>query len=180
LASQTLGFWRGSAQQGHQDTAYVNYSRARDFVASWIALEDVTIGGGELFYHPGSHTLSDFLYGGRWKTIYDCRRMNSGVFPAAEVQQFVDSLKKRTEQYSMHKKPLVAKKGDVLIWHADLVHGGNPVSKDMTRKSVVAHYCPSRLVPLYVENRPVKLYRHGEHYYASGVYLHAQPADLSP
>ena len=44
LASQTLGFWRGSAQEAHQDSAYVNYSLPMQFAASWIALEDVREG----------------------------------------------------------------------------------------------------------------------------------------
>jgi len=177
LASQTLGFWRGSAQTGHQDTAYVNYTRPRDFAASWIALEDVTLGAGELFYHPRSHTLSDYLYGGRWKTIHDYRRMNGDEFPAAEVTNFVESLRKRTEQLGMEKKAFAAKRGDVLIWHADLVHGGNPVSQEITRKSVVTHYCPTALVPLYCENRKATIYRHGKHRFSSGVYLHSKPAD---
>ncbi|HTW25983.1 MAG TPA: phytanoyl-CoA dioxygenase family protein [Acetobacteraceae bacterium] len=178
LASQTLGFWRGSAQTGHQDTAYVAYSIPRNFVASWIALEDVTLGAGELFYHERSHTLEDWLYGGEFKTIHDWRRMNDGKFPSSEVNAFVDSLRKRTTQQGMEKKVFAAKAGDVLIWHADLVHGGNPVSRDITRKSVVTHYCPSRLVPLYFENRAVKLYDHGPHRFASGVYLHSEPGEV--
>lgn len=55
FASQTLGFLRGSAQEGHQDSAYVAYTIPRQFAATWAALEDVTIGAGELFYYPGSH-----------------------------------------------------------------------------------------------------------------------------
>ncbi len=178
MASQTLGFWLGSAQSGHQDTAYVAYTMPRNFVASWIALEDVTPGAGELFYNERSHTLDDYLYMGKYKTIHDCRRMNNDVFPSAEVDAFVNSLKNRTAQQGMPKKPFIAKRGDVLIWHADLVHGGNPVSKATTRKSVVTHYCPSRLVPLYFENRPVQIYNHGKHRFASGVYTHSEPGDM--
>ena len=34
-----------------------------------------------------------------------------------------------------------AKKGDVLVWHANLLHGGMPVVHPaLTRKSMVAHY----------------------------------------
>jgi hypothetical protein len=36
LVTQTLAFWRGSAQNGHQDSAYVNYSTPMQFAASWI------------------------------------------------------------------------------------------------------------------------------------------------
>jgi len=50
LASQTLSFLRGSGQPAHQDSAYVPYSLPHQFAASWIALEDVTPGAGEIFY----------------------------------------------------------------------------------------------------------------------------------
>ena len=176
LASQTLGFWRGSAQDGHQDTAYVAYTMPRNFAASWIALEDVTLGAGELFYREGSHKLDDFLYGGFSKTIHDCRRMNGGVFPHGEAGVFLKSLATRTSRKKMQKKTFAAKKGDVLIWHADLVHGGNPVSSTVTRKSVVTHYCPTYLAPLYFEEKKnTRLFRHGNHRFASGIYRTGEP-----
>jgi hypothetical protein len=37
----------------------------------------------------------------------------------------------------------MAKKGDVLIWHADLMHGGTPIQDSrQTRKSLVARVLP--------------------------------------
>src|SRR6185503_14278762 len=41
LAFQSLYFRWGSRQDVHQDTAYVKVSSPLEFVASWIALEDV-------------------------------------------------------------------------------------------------------------------------------------------
>ena len=39
------------------------------------------------------------------------------------------------------------KKGDVLIWHANLMHGGNKhVDKSKTRKSMVFHYFSENVV----------------------------------
>jgi len=38
-------------------------------------------------------------------------------------------------------KTFLAKKGDILIWHANLLHGGSPITNvALTRKSMVAHY----------------------------------------
>ena len=43
-----------------------------------------------------------------------------------------------------------AKKGDVLIWAAGLMHGGSLVEQPArTRKSLVTHYCPADLHPMY-------------------------------
>ena len=176
FASQTLGFLRGSAQEGHQDSAYVSYTIPRQFAASWIALEDVTAGAGELFYYPGSHKLEDFLYGGRYKSIHEMRRTTSADFPQETVRQHVESLKARAARRGICKVTFAAKKGDALIWHADLVHGGNPVSKTITRKSIVTHYCPTHLSPLFAEDRALKLYRHGGHRFTSGYYRTFDPS----
>jgi phytanoyl-CoA hydroxylase len=41
-----------------------------------------------------------------------------------------------------------AKKGDVLLWHAELPHGGGEINKPgRTRRSLVTHYCPKALMP---------------------------------
>ena len=72
-----------------------------------------------------------------------------------------------------------AKRGDVLIWHADLVHGGNPVSRSITRKSVVTHYCPKRLAPLFAEHGRTKLYHHDGHVYTTSYYPNSNPTGMS-
>jgi ectoine hydroxylase-related dioxygenase (phytanoyl-CoA dioxygenase family) len=39
------------------------------------------------------------------------------------------------------KRVFTAEKGDLLIWHANLFHGGEPhLNKAKTRKSMVLHY----------------------------------------
>jgi len=39
------------------------------------------------------------------------------------------------------EKKFLPKKGDFLIWHANLLHGGAPITKQgKTRKSMVCHY----------------------------------------
>ena len=170
FASQTLGFLRGSAQEGHQDSAYVVYSIPRQFAATWVALEDVTLGAGELFYYPGSHRFEDFIYQERFKSISEARRV-TGNQPTREViERHVHSLEERATQRGIPKMPFAAKKGDVLVWHADLVHGGNPVSRVTTRKSIVTHYCPKHLTPLFSEHMQTKLWEHNGHRYTTSHY----------
>jgi phytanoyl-CoA hydroxylase len=170
FASQSLGFMRGSGQEGHQDSAYVPFTIPRQFAATWVALEDVTIGAGELFYYPGSHRSADFLYGGRFKSIVEAERCGYTV-DRAEVERHVVKLRQRAKQTGLDKKVLEAKKGDVLVWHADLVHGGNPVSSNTTRKSFVTHYCPKRTSPLFSEHMSIDLYDHKGHIFTSQHYL---------
>lgn len=171
LASQTLGFLRGSAQDLHQDTAYVPYSIARQFVASWIALEDVTPTAGELRYHPGSHVIDDYLYSGRHKSLNEALRAGAGDQVWAEQSRHLQHLTRQVTERDMSEQTFLAKRGDVLFWAADLVHGGRPVSPLATRKSVVTHYCPAELAPLIWEHRPAVLRNHaGQAYYSTVSY----------
>jgi len=168
FASQTLGFLRGSAQEGHQDSAYVPYTIPRQFADTWSALEDVTIGAGELFYYPGSHRFEDFIYKDHFKSVHEAQR-TTGEQPARDqIERHVHSLEERAVQRGIPKTPFAAKQGDVLVWHADLVHGGNPVSRDTTRKSIVTHYCPKHLSPLFSEHLRTRLWEHRGHRYTSG------------
>lgn len=180
FASQTLGFLRGSAQEGHQDSAYVPYTIGRCFAASWIALEDVTLGAGELFYYPGSHLFPDYLYAGAYKSVHEAMRMDALAEPRAAVAGHVASLEERARAAGLARLPFAARRGDALIWHADLVHGGNPVSRDITRKSLVTHYCPKRLAPLFAEQSALGWFGHRGHAYTSGHYPQFPPAGLPP
>ena len=175
FASQTLGFLRGSAQEGHQDSAYVPYTIARQFAATWIALEDVTLGAGELFYYPGSHRLPDFLYNGLYKSVHEAKRLHGDAGLEDQVRAHVGSLEYRAQEWGLSKVPFAAKKGDVLFWHADLVHGGHPVSRDVTRKSIVTHYCPKYRAPLFSEWLQTKIWHHDGHLYTSSHYLESEP-----
>ena len=171
FASQTLGFLRGSAQEGHQDSAYVVYTLPRQFAASWIALEDVTPGAGELFYYAGSHRLPDFLYGGAFKSVSEATRM--GTAPEIldrEIREHVAALDTKVRGLGLKKEVFAARAGDALIWHSDLVHGGSPVSQAATRMSVVTHYCPKFAAPAFSEHMAITLSEQDGHYYTTSHY----------
>lgn len=170
FASQTLGFLRGSAQEGHQDSAYVPYTIPRQFAATWIALEDVTISAGELFYYPGSHRFEDFVYKDQFKSVHEAQRVTGERLTRQQIEHHIRSLEERAAQRGIAKMQFAAKKGDVLVWHADLVHGGNPVSRVTTRKSIVTHYCPKHLSPLFSEHLRTQVWEHSGHRYTSSYY----------
>jgi ectoine hydroxylase-related dioxygenase (phytanoyl-CoA dioxygenase family) len=177
FASQTLSFLRGSAQEGHQDSAYVVYTLPRHFAASWIALEDVTLGAGELFYYPGSHRFPDFQFNGTAKSVIEARRTGAKE-PVLneEIRKHVKLIEKRARDIGLRKEVFAAKAGDVLIWHSDLVHGGCPISTDVTRKSVVTHYCPRYAMPVFGEYRQMPLNELNGHLWTTSHYKDA-PTD---
>src|SRR5262249_15376852 len=71
-AFQSLTFWKGSEQSIHKDTAYVRIGgEPMHLAATWLALEDVQKGTGELEYYIGSHRDPDFLFGGQHKSMFE-------------------------------------------------------------------------------------------------------------
>ena len=171
MATQTLGFWRGSQQGSHQDSAYVSYTLNMHFCASWIAYEDVQSGAGELLYYPGSQKLPDYLYPGDLKNIIDAARLHPEANVSGSIQEHVNQLPRRATSAGYEEQTFIARAGDALIWSADLVHGGKPISNTRTRKSMVTHYAPQELAPLYFEQSPREIRVHGKaNPYSTSVY----------
>ncbi|WP_414622717.1 phytanoyl-CoA dioxygenase family protein [Calothrix sp. CCY 0018] len=149
LAFQSLSFEIGTEQGMHQDTAYVVLSSPMKLAASWIALEDIEYGSGELIYYEGSHKIEEFLFEGIYKH-WDGQSL--------EVHhEYLDALHSKSQKLNLPLKKFQAKKGDVLIWSADLVHGGskiNHANPNQTRRSLVTHYCPYNVNPNYFRIAP--------------------------
>lgn len=164
LATQTLGFYRGSGQGGHQDSAFVGYTLPMQFAASWIALADVQPTAGELFYYPKSHRVPDFLFGGDFKNVGEFERLRSNDLVESEKRQYDAAVNRKVAD--LKRESFLPKAGDALIWSADLVHGGSPVSSDLRRESLVTHYCPAELAPLYFEaaEHPIRRHISGNYY----------------
>ncbi len=164
---QSLTFDSGSRQGYHRDTAYVVVDPPLALAASWIALEDVQPGSGELTYYEGSHHLSGLLFNGEYKCWHAER---DGI---EEHDRFMNELVARSESAGLARRTLLAHEGDVLIWSADLAHGGAPVlDESSTRKSLVGHYCPEWAVPRYFDQFPDHAARraYGGGYFASTHY----------
>ncbi len=141
VAFQCLYFEYGSQQGCHQDTAFVYVQPPHQLVASWVALEDVVPGSGELFYYPGSQKLGDLIFAGGTKALL-------GGDPDADT--YSTQLEQLAEKSGLQRKLLHIAKGDALMWAADLMHGGAPIQARHTRRSLVTHYCPKNAIVPYV------------------------------
>ncbi len=165
LAFQSLGFYYGSQQNLHQDAAFVRVSSPLEFVASWIALEDIQPGSGELEYYPGSHLLPTHMFANKhiWVEYDD-----------PELKHFHEDLHKLAKETGLSIQRFLAKKGDVFIWAPGLIHGGSPVSDpNLTRKSLVTHYCPADQQPMFVYKGGLRKRKS-----LSGHYVIANPWEL--
>jgi ectoine hydroxylase-related dioxygenase (phytanoyl-CoA dioxygenase family) len=143
LAIQQLLFQRSNQHPIHQDTSVVCVEEPLLMAATWIALEDVVEGRGELTYYEGSHRIPHYLYADGSK------RMNLDVDDAEAARRY---LLGECQRLGCPKRDFIAKKGDVFVWAADLVHGSNPRTRPEheTRLSVVTHYCPRTTRPFWL------------------------------
>ena len=130
---QTLNFLRGTQQKAHSDTIHFSSLPARFMAGVWIALEDVTEENGPLFYYPGSHRMPEYNFNDFKEDLLDNSYDN---YP--EYENYMGEI---MENSPYEKQIFLAKKGDVLIWSSNIVHGGSPVLKQgTTRLSQVTHY----------------------------------------
>lgn len=149
LLFQSLTFERGSQQPIHQDTAFVVVDSPLELAAAWIALEDIQPGSGELTYLEGSHRLPDYLFSGRFK------HWNPDRDGQEQHDDWQRLMHENAERLGLGRRSFLPRKGDVLIWSADLAHGGGEVNDPaLTRRSLVGHYCPARATPVYFKLDP--------------------------
>ncbi len=132
---QTLNFTLGSEQRAHSDAIHMTTEPPGYLIATWIALEDCTEDNGPLFYYPGSHRL-DYVT----TEHYDSGN-TAFTIGSDSNKRYEDKIAELIEKQGLEPKLFLAKRGDVLIWHANLLHGGSPIRKPgATRKSMVCHY----------------------------------------
>lgn len=161
VAMQTLTFEYGTQQKSHMDFPYVHTHKPAQLAASWVACEDVKEDSGPLFYYPGSHRLCPkYDFGGG-------NLLAHGDGP--HIRAFEDYVKTKCEELGMKAVSFFPQKGDVLIWHSALVHGGGARSNiDATRKSIVSHFSTKTAYPRdrrYVSSEPIEKKVNGGTYY---------------
>jgi phytanoyl-CoA hydroxylase len=151
LAFQTLHFEVGSTQAVHQDTAYVVVdTEPMQLVASWIALEDVQPGSGELIFYRGGHRMAEHAYFAGNSKHWNPER--DGNLPH---DVHLRSLHENARKQGLKLERFLPRKGDALLWHADLPHGGGEITKPgTTRRSMVVHYTTLANEPHYTAYIP--------------------------
>src|SRR6516165_2532159 len=131
---QTMTMRKGSQENLHIDTGPLTLTEPMSIAASWVALEDVQPKSGEFQFVPGSHRLPELLH-------YGTDKGHHGDY--GEYNTILQTTLQMCEERGLKTEKFMAKKGDVLIWHADLMHGGAPIEDPTrTRKSLVAHFMP--------------------------------------
>ncbi|WP_306454030.1 phytanoyl-CoA dioxygenase family protein [Burkholderia sp. MSMB1835] len=121
---------KGSAQPPHVDALYMTPKSDEHLIASWIALEDAHPDAGQLEYFPGSHLIKQMIFSN-----------GTRHFVPSEMPEWEAYMERQVRELGLEKKSFSAKKGDVFIWHCNLLHAGGAIrNPNLTRKSLVFHY----------------------------------------
>lgn len=172
MAFQGLYFDHGTEQPMHQDTAYVRVDAPMELAASWVACEDVERGAGELLYYPKSHRFPEFVFPDERK------HWNMAADGMPVHDRYLDHLHGTARERGIGVARFCPKKGDALIWSADLAHGGGPVTRaGSTRRSLVCHYSPEHRRPGYFDLNPEHAVRK---WHASGAWYASDHYTLEP
>ncbi len=147
---QTIHFVEGSEQRAHSDFIHMTTFPQGHLIAAWTALEEVSPDNGTLFFYPGSHrlpyiTTQDYPSGNtRWM-----------IGPQSN-KKHEDKIEEVIQENGLKKKLFEGKKGDVFIWHANLIHGGSRIGRPgSSRKSMVAHYFTKEVICYHeISQRP--------------------------
>ena len=132
---QSINFLKGSQQRSHSDSVHMTTFPYGNLIAVWVALEDITADSGPLHYYPGSHTLP-YIMNADYDNVGSKTLLGDKLY-----SDYEDRIAEIITENKLTKKIFLPKKGDILIWHANLLHGGEPMNDpNGSRKSMVFHY----------------------------------------
>ncbi len=150
---QSINFIMGSEQRTHSDSIHMTTYPLGGLLGVWIALDDITENNGPLHYYPGSHKLPYYLNS-------DYHNEGSALLLGKKsYAEYEEMIAARIAAEGLEKKIFTARKGDLLVWHANLFHGGEPhTDRQLTRKSMVLHYFKQGAVCYHeISQRPALL-----------------------
>ena len=127
---QSMYFHGNAETWGHQDSYYLDSENFGTMVAGWIALEDIGPGAGRFFIYPKSNRL------GLMK--------NTGSLSVAKNHSgYKKEIIKWMQENELQCRAPALKKGDVLFWNANTVHGSlKTTDPEMSRRSLTCHFIP--------------------------------------
>lgn len=132
---QTINFYYGSEQKAHSDSIHMSTFPEGNLIAAWVALDKIEEDNGPVFYYQGSH---------KWPYLYNEDigvKENALLLDSNPNGRYEAAIASLIEEKGVEPEMFEAEPGDLLIWHANLAHGGSPhINKDKTRRSMVMHF----------------------------------------
>ena len=136
LPFSTINFIGGTEQPFHSDYIHFGSLPHKYLVGSWFALENTNKFNGALRVVPGSHKLPLIDY-----QDLKLKKPQNILELEKNYRVYEKYIKELIKVKKLKFKELYLKKGEVILWAANLLHGGSKVkNKRLTRRSQVVHF----------------------------------------
>lgn len=139
----SLTFQYSTMQELHRDSPYFHTFPKNLFVGVWTALQNIDPKSGPLSYVPGSHRREIDQH-----SYYNEALARTGSPVTARWQALARYQREITDfGHSLcNRRYAVLNKGDVAIWHPELIHGGSLAENpSLKRHSMVVHCCAAHV-----------------------------------
>ncbi len=132
--------WVSTERDWHQDD-YLNPPEVNGhYIAAWTALDRIAPDAGPFEFVPGSHRWPIIrqakvlqLLGGDWAA--------DPHWPSESERLLTPFFEDQIRQRRAKVERFLGNRGDVLLWHARLLHRGSlPIRPGAERRSMIAHY----------------------------------------
>lgn len=144
----SLYFEIGSSQDLHRDTPYFWTNPGYAYFGVWLALEDVSQENGALEIIPGSHKIIDEIEFRNEIGRIELDKLGSINPHSTELwTTYQKRVFEKCEELGLKKESICVKKGDTIIWHPQLMHGGSRImDPSKSRNSFVMHVTPKNFM----------------------------------
>lgn len=138
--------WVSSDRDWHQDD-YLNPPFVNGwYIAVWIALDTIDPESGVFQYVPGSHRWP-LMRGEKVRSFLPeeertaRNEFGAEIWPTLSQDYVAAAVEAEMQRTGAQPVSFLAERGDVLIWHARLLHRGSPAKvRFAERRSLIAHY----------------------------------------
>lgn len=149
--------WVSTERRFHADWYLNPPNVGGHYIAVWIALDDIDPRSGPFQYVPGSHKWPVMRQELLFRYLAPEVQTNA-AWPSLTQNQVAEACEEEIVRRSAQVVSYLPKKGDVLFWHANLIHqGSKPLTPGMLRKSFIAHYSSLKHridMPIHAEHSP--------------------------
>jgi hypothetical protein len=152
----------------HQDR-YLNPEYVGErYIAAWLVLEDVHPDAGPFEYIPGSHRWPVIEREKVWSKMKQLGQDPTlPTWPSDSQVWLGEVCEDEIRNRKAPVKQFLGKRGDVLLWHASLVHrGSKPKNPLLERRALISHYSSIHARPDMTEQRRLEngsFYFHFDH-----------------